>query len=126
MAVPFGLGLDDRPVPLLAHVMRQVTEGLVPIKATGDVEWTLSRLDDGGWLVGLLNNRGVNKPQHGVNPTDHRETQSVGLTAAFPVGRAEEWMTGSPVEWKSDQGSSRRRVKVPAGAVRLIAIHPKP
>src|SRR5207248_1124232 len=49
VAVPLGLGLDDRPVPLLAHAMRQVTEGLVPVRASGDVEWTLSRLDDGGW-----------------------------------------------------------------------------
>jgi hypothetical protein len=126
VAVPLGLGLDDRPVPLLAHVMRQVTEGLMPVKATGDAEWTLSRLDGGGWLVGLLNNRGVNKPQHGVNPTDHRETQSVVLTAAFPVARAEEWMTGSPVEWKQDQGTSNATVTVPSGAVRLIAIYPKP
>jgi hypothetical protein len=127
VAVPLGLGLDDRPVPLLAQVMRQVTEGLVPVKAAGDVEWTLSRLDDGGWLVGLLNNRGVNKPQHGVNPTDHRETQSVKLTAALPVGRAEEWMNGSPVEWKPEQAGATATaiVTVPAGAVRLVAVYPK-
>ena len=126
VAVPLGLGVDDRPVPLLAHVMRQVTEGLVPVKATGDVEWTLSRLDEGGWLIGLLNNRGVNKPQHGVNPTDHRETQSVRLTPAFPVGRAEEWMTGSPIEWKAEQAGATATVTVPAGAVRLVAVYPRP
>jgi hypothetical protein len=126
VAVPLGLGLDDRPVPLLAHVMREATEGLVPVKATGDVEWTLNRLDDGGWLVGLLNNRGVNKPQHGVNPTDHAESQSVRLSTAFPVGRAEEWMSGSPVEWKQEQRTSTATVTVPAGAVRLIAVYPKP
>ena len=73
VGVPLGLGIDRRPVPLLALLMQEFSDRVVPLQVTGDVEWTLSRLEDGGWLIGLLNNRGVNKPQHGVNPTDYSQ-----------------------------------------------------
>ena len=95
------------------------------VKVGGDVEWTLNRLDDGGWVVGLLNNRGINKPQHGVNPTDHREAQDVTLTASFAVESSQEWMTETPVAWKAEAGRSTVKITVPAGAVRLIALRPK-
>jgi hypothetical protein len=77
IGVPLAIGVDDRPVPVLAPLMQHLTQGLLPVKVGGDVEWVVNKLDApaGGWLVTLLNNRGVLKPQHGVNPTNHREHQ---------------------------------------------------
>jgi hypothetical protein len=97
---------------------------LVPVKVTGDVEWLVNRLDDGGWLITLLNNRGIMKPQHGILPTDPRETQTITLRVPFPVQQSAEWLTGQAVTWKAEARSSSVTLTIPAGAARLIAIMP--
>jgi hypothetical protein len=125
VGVPLGLGIDERPVPVLALLMRHLTQGLVPLKVTGDAEWTLNRLDDGGWAIGLLNNRGVTKPQHGVLPTDHRAAQEVTLTVPFHVRDSAEWVTETKVQWQNQGGRATAKLTLPPGAVRLVAIQPE-
>lgn len=126
IGVPLGLGIDERPIPLLGLVMQNVTRGLMPLQVSGDVEWTLNKLDDGGWLVSLFNNRGVIKPQHGVLPTAHEEAQAVTLRVPFGVAKSAEWMTETPVTWQQANNTATANLTVPAGAVRLIEISPRP
>jgi hypothetical protein len=126
VGVPLGLGIDDRPVPILSLLMRHLTEGQVPLKVTGDVEWTLNRLEDGGWLVALFNNRGVLKPQHGVLPTNLGEAQTVILRLPAPVRKSAEWLTETEVPWQAAGRGSVTQLTVPAGAVRLVAVYPVP
>jgi hypothetical protein len=120
--VPLGLGCDERPIPVLALLMRRLTENLVPLQVQGDVEWILNRLDDGGWLVALFNNRGVIKPQHGVLPTDERQALDVELHIPWQVRSSAEWITEQNVTW--DKGG-RTKIHLPAGAVRFVSIYPK-
>jgi hypothetical protein len=125
IGVPLGLGIDMRPVPLLGLLMRHLTEGLVPVKVTGDVEWIVNRLDDGGWLVALLNNRGITKPAHGILPTDHSQAQTVRLRVPFGVRRSAEWMTEQAVRWTDAGKGATTTLTVPAGAARLVAFYPR-
>jgi hypothetical protein len=125
VSVPLGLGIDQRPVPVLGHLLRHLTLGLLPVKVSGDVEYVVNQLQDGGWLVALFNNRGVIKPQHGVLPTDHREAQAVTLRVPFAIERSAEWMTGGEVRWQGAGKESAATILIPAGAVRLIPIHPR-
>lgn len=122
VSVPLGLGIDDRPVPLLGWLMRNLTEGLMPVQARGDVEWLLNRLDDGRWVVVLLNNAGIDKPQHGIMPTRHEEERRVELDADFNVRTSRELLTGAEVPWKEKSTV----LEVPAGAVRIVLIEPAP
>ena len=101
VGAPLGLGLDERPVPVLALLLRHLAAGLTPVRVTGDMEWTLNKLDDGGWLVALFNNRGVIKPQHGMLPTDEREAQRVMLRVPFVVTKSTECMTAAEVRWQT-------------------------
>ena len=112
-------------MPILALLMRQLTQGLVPLKVKGDVEWTLNRLDDGGWAIGLLNNRGVIKPQHGILPTDHREAQEVTLTVPFRVRDGTEWVTEIKLEWHAAGDAAMATLTLPPGAVRLVRVIPE-
>ncbi len=123
VGVPLGLGVDRRPVPMLALLMGQLADPLVPLRVAGDVEWTLNRLDS-GWVVALVNNRGINKPQHGVNPTDLRESQEVTLTVPSEITASAEWITGTPQNWqKGQKHNSTLTLTVPAGVVRLVEFH---
>jgi hypothetical protein len=124
ISVPLGLGIDERPVPLLSLIMMRVTEGLLPVIVDGDVEWTVSQLDDGGFLVGILNNRGINKPQHGILPTDHAAAATVTLRTGFKVRTSTEWIASAPVSWKASDTGAELRVVIPAGATRLLAVYP--
>jgi hypothetical protein len=120
--VIFTSSPDERPIPVLALLMKRLTENLVPIQVHGDVEWILNRLDDGGWLVALFNNRGVIKPQHGVLPTDERQALEIELNIPWQVRSSEEWITEQKVTWEK---GSTAKVHMPAGAVRFVSIYPK-
>ena len=100
--------------------MQHLVQGLAPVRVRGDVEWTLGQLPDGGWLVGLFNNRGITKPQHGVMPTDHAQAETVTLRTPWLIARSEEWMTGSALP----STGSELKLTIPAGAVRLVALYP--
>lgn len=126
VAIPMGLGIDNRPVPLLSLLMRDLAAGLVPVTAQGDVEKVYNRLDDGGWLITLLNNRGVIKPQHGILPTDYRQAHEVTLTVPFKVKSSAEWMAGGEMKWNATAAGASAKIAVPAGAMRLIVIYPEP
>jgi hypothetical protein len=122
VSVPLGLGIDQRPAPMLGLLMQQLVEGLTPVKVSGEVEWALNKLDDGGWAVALFNNRGVIKPQHGILPTEHGERQSVTISTALPIKKAREWIAGSDIQVKQDGVRSLVSVEVPAGGVRIVEI----
>ena len=124
VSIPLGLGADERPHPVLAQLLREIVEGLTPITVVGDVEWAINRLDDGSWVVVMLNNSGVEKPQHGIVPTRHEEARSVRLEAKFAVAKSEEWLTNTLVTWKSDPQKSTVESIIPAGAARLIMAAP--
>ncbi|HET6248886.1 MAG TPA: hypothetical protein VFE47_14410 [Tepidisphaeraceae bacterium] len=124
VSIPLGLGLDEKPVPLLALLMQRLTAGLVPIQVRGDVETTIGRFDDGAWLVTLLNNRGVIKPQHGILATDYHEAQLVRLSTPYKVAHSREWVTDQDIKWSRQENVSKTEVTVPAGVVRLVRIEP--
>jgi hypothetical protein len=122
ISIPLGLGIDQRPTAILGLLMRELVAGLVPIKVHGEVEWALNKLEDGGWAVTLLNNRGVIKPQHGILPTEHDQRQAVRISTSFAVKSAREWMTDSTIEVNANGTGSRVSLIVPAGGVRIVEI----
>src|SRR5262249_55476045 len=115
--VPLGLGIDERPVPLLALLLQRLAAGQMPFHVSGDVEWVLNKLDDGGWLVALLNNSGVIKPQHGMLPTDYREAKKVRIDLPFIPKDVFEWITGKHMIWSEGGNRAAISVTIPAGAV---------
>jgi hypothetical protein len=124
VAVPLGLGIDEQPIPLLGLLLQRLVAGQIPIHVSGDVEWVVNRLDDGGWLIALLNNMGVLKPAHGILPTLLQEEKTVTIKVPFALKQSEEWMTETPLTWGSDGKGASLSIKVPAGAVRLVYIQP--
>ena len=74
-----------------------------------------------GWVVTLINNRGVYKPQQGLAQVNRAESAEVTLGengASFK--RAAEWTTGS--ELKVNGGTVS--LSVPAGGVRIVELLP--
>lgn len=118
LAVPYGLGLDRRVIPVVPRLMVHLSRGLMPIEVVGDVEWMVNRTER-GWAVTLLNPAGQQKPQQGIFPTDFRENRKVAIVAHVPARLARDRLLPSdPLAVEKNTV----RCEVVAGGVRIIEI----
>ena len=91
VAVPDLLGEDERMTPFAAHMLAHVFADATPLKVTGDIEYLINRTTN-GWIVTLLNNNGVFKPQQGMAQVDR--SAYVTATITLPqMNSATEWTT---------------------------------
>jgi len=121
-AVPDLLGLDERLVPAAAHALAHLFSNVSPVRVRGDVEFMVNR-NSRGWVVTLINNRGVYKPQQGLARVDRAEHSDV--TLGLLEGRlasAGEWTTGAALEAAAEGGREVVRLRVPAGGVRVVEL----
>jgi hypothetical protein len=127
--VPHGLGLDERAHPVLPYVMNGLTAGLLPVQVrtaagkplSGEVMYQVNQTKS-GHVVMLMNNRGVDKTQHGIARVDRRQAVEVVVRSALPVKAVRE-LTGprdltAPAA-KAD-GGTEVRVTVHPGDVQVI------
>lgn len=116
VATPDLLGKDERMTPFAAHLLAHVFADAVPVKVVGDVEYLINRTEN-GWLVTMLNNNGVFKPQQGMAQVDR--SAYVTVTITLPQMK-------SASEWISDTGLTTNggtaRVKIPPGGLAIIEI----
>lgn len=118
-ALPDWLGADERMTPFAAHLFAHVFSDATPVKVDGDVEYLINRTAN-GWVVTLINNNGVFKPQQGLAQVDRtaHETVKIGLRNGKIEG-ATDWITDHalPVE--------NLTVLIAPGAVAVIELRTK-
>jgi hypothetical protein len=122
-AVPDLLGLDDRLSTPAAHLLVHLLADAAPVRVRGDVQRLFSRTGR-GWVVTLINNRGVYKPQQGLARVDRTEASAVSIRLCGRVlDAAREWTTETtlPVE-RGGEGADFVRLEVPAGGVRVVEL----
>ncbi|HEX8116991.1 MAG TPA: hypothetical protein VF521_06950, partial [Pyrinomonadaceae bacterium] len=124
-AVPDLLGLDERLVPAAAHLLAHLAADATPVRVRGgDIEYLVNR-NARGWVVTLINNRGVYKPQQGLAQVNREEWRDVWLDLE-PAGikSASEWTKGETLELIKPEGerSERVLVTVPPGGVRVVEL----
>jgi len=118
LSVPYALGIDEQPIPVLAHLVAHLTRGLMPIRVRGDVEWAVNK-NKRGWMVTLLNTAGQIKTQQGISPTDFRHNCTVTVTARVPIRTARDRLM--PADRFEVKGN-RLTCVVPAGGVRILEL----
>jgi hypothetical protein len=104
---------------MLAHVFSSAT----PVQVTGDVEYLVNRTAN-SWIVTLLNNNGVYKPQQGLAQVDRSAyvTAKIGLRGQSITG-AVDWITDKAVEVQRE--SNQLSVRIPPGGVAIIELRAK-
>ncbi|MET0650124.1 MAG: hypothetical protein ABW208_26240, partial [Pyrinomonadaceae bacterium] len=119
-AVPDLLGLDERMVPAAAHLLAHLATDATPVRVRGEVEYLVNR-NARGWVVTLINNRGVYKPQQGMAQVNRAESAEVTLEVNGALfKRAAEWTDGA--ELKVNGGAVS--LSVPPGGVRIVELLP--
>jgi hypothetical protein len=116
------LGEDERMTPLAAHLLAHVFADATPVKVSGDVEYLLNKTDS-GWVVTLLNNNGVFKPQQGLAQVDRSAyvTATISLRGQ-KIQKAVDWITDKDVAVKSENGLDSVSVSIAPGAVSIIEL----
>lgn len=123
-AVPDLLGLDERLVPAAAHLLAHLTTDATPVRVRGEVEYLVNR-NARGWVVTLINNRGVYKPQQGLAQVNRAEYAAVRLEADRSLfARAAEWTTGAELKVAGGAAGSSVSLEVPPGGVRVVELLP--
>lgn len=127
--VPRLLGRDERAHPALPYLMNAVSDRLLPVEVRrqdgsrlqGEVLYQVNRTGD-GYLVLLMNNRGVDKTQHGVARVDRRAFVDLQLRIARPLRSAREMTAPRDLEAGRDGTGHVVRVRVHPGDVQVVAL----
>lgn len=125
VAVPDLLGLDERLAPAAAHTLTHLLADATPVSVRGDVEYLINR-NSRGWVVTLINNRGVYKPQQGLAQVNRAESRDVWLELDASDMSASEWTTDAKLSSVCQRPHCRTLVVVPPGGVRIVELVPKP
>jgi hypothetical protein len=126
---PRMLGQDERAHPALPYLMNGLTEGLLPIEVRkddgsplqGELMYQINRTRT-GYVVMLVNNRGVDKTQNGVARVDRRKFVDAVIRTRLNVKAAKE-QTG-PEDLKAVKGKegTEVRIRVHPGDVQVVAL----
>jgi hypothetical protein len=123
-AIPDLLGLDERMTPAAAHMLVHLLSDASPVRVVGDVQHLVNRSST-GWIVTLINNRGVYKPQQGLAQVNRAEVADVTIElSGTRIGRATEWTTDAELKPTKDGPRELLRVQIPAGGVRVVELTP--
>ena len=83
-----------RPAAIPDGRLRELAREFLPVSVAGDpVQYQINRTSR-GWVVELVNNRGVAKKPHDPAVTDPAAKARVTLVPAFEVKSAREWKSG--------------------------------
>jgi hypothetical protein len=124
---PRLLGQDERAHPALPCLLNGLTAGLLPVEVhrsdgkplTGEVMYQLNKTKD-GYLVLLVNNRGVDKTQNGVARVDRRAWADVVLRTRLPVKIAKEYTEPRDLAVAAGKDGAEVRLRVHPGDVQVV------
>lgn len=120
-ALPDLLGEDERITPFAAHMLAHLFANASPVRVEGDVEYLVNR-NSTGWVVTVINNRGVYKPQQGLAAVDRREAVNVRLSVDGTVESAREWTGDTRLEVARAGAASRVELRLAAGGVAVVEL----
>lgn len=121
-ALPDMLGLDERLTPFAAHLLAHLFSDATPVSVNGDVEYLVNRTPR-GWVVTLINNNGVVKPQQGMAEVDRSASVEVSVSLkGRGIGQANEWTTDMRLDVSRGSGQSGVKVKIAPGGIRIVEL----
>jgi hypothetical protein len=124
---PRMLGQDERAHPGLPYLMNGLTDGLLPIEVRrkdgsplqGEVMYQINKTAD-GWLVLLVNNRGIDKTPNGVARVNRRAFADVIVRTKLPIKSAKEMTEPRDLKPEAREESTTLPVRVHPGDVQVI------
>jgi len=125
--IPGMQGLDERAHPALPYLMNGLTSKLLPVEVllpngerpNGEIMYQVNKTKD-GWLVMLMNNRGVDKTQNGVARVDRRAFTDIVLRTALPIRSAREYTQPADLTVEKGPAGNEIHIRVQPGDVQVV------
>ena len=122
--VPGMMGRDERAHPALPYLMNGLTAQLGPVQVrlpdgsrpSGEIMYQVNKTKD-GWLVMLMNNRGVDKTQSGIARVDRQAFTDVVLHTTLPLKSVKEFTQPHDLAMNKE---GEVRVRVHPGDVQVV------
>ena len=110
----------QRIVPTAERLLAYLTHQAMPVKVKGRIRYLVTRRKD-GWVVVLLNNKGIFKTSQANAEVDHLQRVTVDLTLRAPALHVSEW-TQDYTTWpfKVKDGKTHCGITVPPGDARVL------
>jgi hypothetical protein len=127
--VPHMIGQDERAHPALPWLMNGLTENLLPVEVRlsngerpkGEIMYQLNKTKD-GYVVMLVNNRGVDKTQNGIARVDRRAFVDVVLRTKLSVKSAKEYTQPRDLTPQAANGVTEVALRVHPGDVQVVGL----
>ena len=112
---------DNKALPVLGEILATVAREVSPVAVKGDIQHHFLKTH-GGWLVALMNNKGiVHHPRRA--PERHPEEKAVvELVCDGAVSQSIERLSGEQITWKPRDGRQVTHVTIPAGGIKIVEI----
>ncbi|HEX3147815.1 MAG TPA: hypothetical protein VHR66_07000 [Gemmataceae bacterium] len=129
---PRMIGMDERAHPALPYLMNGLTHNLLPIEVrradgkevNGEIMYQVNKTKD-GWLVGLVNNRGLDKTQNGIARVDRRAFVDLVVRTKLNVSAAKEYTEPRDLTVEKGANGAEVRVRVHPGDVQVVYLSVK-
>jgi hypothetical protein len=116
------LGEDERLTPFVAHLLAHLCADATPVQVSGEVEYLINR-NARGWVVTLINNKGVFKPQQGLAQVDRRASVEVKLSLTGKgIEQAREWLDDRRLDTARENGQSLVKLSIAPGSLAIIEL----
>ena len=110
----------NKKFPFIEYFLKKFVDETLPMRIQGDIEYGVNKLSD-GWLLYLINNKGVTKFTNKPQKLDITKTSTVNVALG-------EIKAGSIVELRArtalhlDEKSNSFSIDIPPGEVRIVKI----
>ncbi|HKQ53678.1 MAG TPA: hypothetical protein VJT74_14985, partial [Pyrinomonadaceae bacterium] len=116
------LGEDERLTPFAAHLLAHLLADATPVRVRGEVEYLVNR-NGRGWVVTLINNRGVWKPQQGMAQVDRAASVDVTLSLQGKgIEQAGEWTEDKRLDLSREGGASAVKLTLAPGGIAVVEL----
>jgi len=117
--VPYLMDKNKKQVAFVPYLLRRLSDSVLPMLVRGDIEYILNRTDT-GWLITLLNNKGVYKEVNKVPVVKAGEKAQVFLLFKEAPKALVELTEGININWKKNDTAAT--LIVPAGGVAVVKV----
>lgn len=127
--VPHLLGQDERAHPSVPYLLNGLTQELLPVQVrlsngdrlSGEIMYQLNKTKD-GYVIMLMNTRGIDKTQNGIARVDRRAFVDVKLHLSLPIRSAQEVTQPRPLTVAQTPAGAEIALRVHPGDVQVIAL----
>lgn len=121
-ALPDLLGEDERITPFAAHLLAHLFTGATPLEISGDLEYLINRTER-GWIVTLINNNGVLKPQQGLAQVDRAAiVEGIIRLRQGRIESARDWLSDGGLRIDRQRNPESVTLKVAPGGVAIVEL----